>query len=252
MPMSTPILTPDQVDHYWRHGYVLVRGLVPREVTQRVVAAAERKAASNPERLTTSEWLPTILDFADPDAEPAIHEAFVTPRVMDAVEQLFEGPARSYYGMLATVNPHGGRGLQWHQDNQYNVVLGHALNTFIAISEITSERCNLWVSPGSHLWGVQPHIGPEVGHKQAADPGNGICLPTLAPGDACIFHRNTLHRSLTNTTDQVRHAYAAQYSEAKARANGIHDFQPPKKPLVRDLAARWDALQVQRTAGAAR
>lgn len=240
--MTRPVLSADQIDHYWRHGYVVVRGLVPVPVTRRVIAAAERKATQETFRQDAKHWLSIILDFTELDAEPEIHEALVTPRVIDAVEQLFVGPARCFYAMLATVNPHGGRGLAWHQDNQYTTVLGHALNTFIACNEITPERCQLWVSPGSHLWGVQPDIGDGRGHKQAVDPGNGICLPTLAPGDACIFHRNTLHRSQTNTTEQVRHAYAAQYCEAQARANGPYDFQVIHNPLARDLAAHWAAL----------
>ena len=251
--MDTPVLSPAQIDHYWRHGYVLVPGLVPTAVVERVVASTTRPLPPDQAyRRESKEWLPTILDFADPDAEYEVHEAFTTPRVITAVEQLFEGPARCYYGMLATVNPHGGRGLEWHQDNQYEIVLGHALNTFIACTEITPERCNLWVSPGSHLHGVRPDLaGPGMPHRKAADPGNGICLPTLAPGDACIFNRNTLHRSLTNTTDQARHAYAAQYSEAKARVAGRGDFQVPAKPLARDLAQRWNLLRVQQAATAA-
>lgn len=251
--MNTPILTPEQVDHYWRHGYVVVRGLVPKDVIDRVLATTLRPLpADQAYRRDSREWMPTILDLTAPDAEFEVHEAFTTPRVIDAVEQLLDGPARCYYGMLATVNPHGGRGLEWHQDNQYEVVLGHALNTFIACTEITPERCNLWVSPGSHLRGVQADVGSaNHGHRKAADPGNGICLPTLAAGDACIFNRNTLHRSLTNTTDQIRHAYAAQYSEANARVAGSADFKVPDKPLVRELAARWDAVRQRQVAAAA-
>ena len=251
--MNTPILTPDQVDHYWRHGYVLVPGLVPKAVVERMVATTSRPLPPDQAyRRESKDWMPTILDFANPDSEYEVHEAFVTPRVIAAVEQLFEGPARCYFGMLATVNPHGGRGLEWHQDNQYQYILGHALNTFVACTEITPERCNLWVSPGSHLKGVQPNIAAdENSHRKAADPGNGICLPTLTPGDACIFNRNTLHRSLTNNTDQVRHAYAAQYSEAKARSAGTGDFKVSNKPMARDLAARWEALKQRLAVGAA-
>ena len=248
--MNTPILTPDQVDHYWRHGYVLVPGLVPKAVVERMVATTSRPLPPDQAyRRESKDWMPTILDFANPDSEYEVHEAFVTPRVIAAVEQ---GPARCYFGMLATVNPHGGRGLEWHQDNQYQYILGHALNTFVACTEITPERCNLWVSPGSHLKGVQPNIAAdENSHRKAADPGNGICLPTLTPGDACIFNRNTLHRSLTNNTDQVRHAYAAQYSEAKARSAGTGDFKVSNKPMARDLAARWEALKQCLAVGAA-
>jgi hypothetical protein len=57
----------------------------------------------------------------------------VEPNIIAAVEQLFEAPARVYYGMTAVCPANGGNGLPWHQDNQYSQILPAALNT--------SSRC---------------------------------------------------------------------------------------------------------------
>lgn len=113
------------------------------------------------------------------------------------------------------VSPNGGRGLPWHQDNQYQHVLDHALNTFIAVSDITTLQCTLWVAPRSHLRG-----------------------PDLKAGDACIFDRNTIHRSLTNQTAHVRVAYAAQYVEA---AGVVADTGEPAAHWMtaHSLRQRW-------------
>lgn len=145
--------------------------------------------------------------------------------------------------MLAVVPANGGKGLPWHQDNQYDQVQGRALNCFVALSEITPEKANLWVAPKTHLLGTQPSKASDdygAGHKQAAaEPENGIPLPTLHPGDVVIFDRNTYHRSLKNETDTDRYAYAAQYQAADARdVNGKKD---PLKMLVTDLEARLAA-----------
>jgi ectoine hydroxylase-related dioxygenase (phytanoyl-CoA dioxygenase family) len=75
--------------------------------------------------------------------------------------------------------------------------------------------------PGSHKRGVQLSKINETtakGHREAlVEPEDALLLPTLNPGDACIFTRDTLHRSLTNSTDQNRYAYAAQYCATHAR-----------------------------------
>jgi ectoine hydroxylase-related dioxygenase (phytanoyl-CoA dioxygenase family) len=63
------------------------------------------------------------------------------------VEQIFEAPARVYYGMLAIVPAHGGKGLEWHQDNMYDVVRDVLLNTFVALCDITTDKAILWVAP---------------------------------------------------------------------------------------------------------
>ena len=64
-------------------------------------------------------------------------------------------------------------------------------------------------------------------------------LPTLKKGSACIFDRSTLHHSKRNDTGEHRFAYAAQYSEDKARAAYLDGKKDPKRMLATDLAARW-------------
>lgn len=229
-------LTESDIEGYWQHGYVLLRGLVPRTDVEAAVAAWQRAAGAAP----TGDWNATVFDHRQPAKDRAIHALLTHARVMAAVEQLFEGPARVYYGMMAVVPAHGGKGLAWHQDNQYTHILGHALNSFIACCRIPPEKCNLWVAPGSHLTGLQPSLTSD-GHRQAADPGNGVLLPTLEPGDACIFNRYTLHRSLRNDTGETRWAYAAQYHEDRARIAGSWR-RDPLRMRARDLAGWWAGL----------
>ena len=143
------------------------------------------------------------------------------------MEQVFETRARVYYGMLAIVPAHGGTGLEWHQDNMYTTILGRALNVFIALCDITPERANLWVAPKSHLKGVQESLTSE-GHRVAAAPDNGIPLPTLTKGAACIFDRSLLHHSKRNETSEDRYAYAAQYHEDNARLASTGQKDPLK------------------------
>jgi len=164
--------------------------------------------------------------------------------VIIAIEQLLGINANVYYGMAAMVPPNGGRGLPWHQDNQYQHVLHHALNTFIAVSDIAPKQCTLWVAPRSHLSGVVPNedAADFLGHKRCIqDPPGGIPLPDLKAGDACIFNRNTIHRSLTNQSPHLRVAYAAQYIEADGRLASTGEPMA-QWMTARSLQERWHSL----------
>src|SRR5690606_40535085 len=76
-----------------------------------------------------------------------------------------------------------------------------------ALSTITPDMATLWIGPRSHLLGVQPaqaNTTTAPGHRESLyEPDNAIQLPTLQPGDACIFDRSTLHRSLQDRKSVV-------------------------------------------------
>lgn len=217
-------LTEAQIEDFYREGYVVVPSLVPESVIDCVVAVAKARVGE------TQNWQPTIFDGAHPQKDAPLHALLVEPNVVGAVEQLLSSPPRVYYGMLAVVAAHGGNGLPWHQDNQYEHILGGALNVFIALCDITIDKAILWVAPRSHLSGVLPSQANGTtapGHREALiEPENGMPLPGLKKGDACIFDRNTLHRSLKNETAEPRFAYAAQYvaDQARSAATGRHDL----------------------------
>ncbi len=229
------MLTTEAIEEYWREGFLLVPGLVGAAAIERVLEAGAGYAGP----ADGGGWSARIFDHKSPCKDGDLHQILWEPSVVNAVEQIFESEPRVWYGMFAVVPARGGGGLPWHQDNQYTQIVGPALNVFIALTEVTSERANLWVAPRSHLRGTQPSRPSDLyngAHREAAvEPENGICLPTLQPGDACIFDRCTYHRSLKNETDQHRFAYAAQYLSDNARiaATGTRD---PLRMRARDLA----------------
>jgi ectoine hydroxylase-related dioxygenase (phytanoyl-CoA dioxygenase family) len=233
------VLREEQIEHYYREGYVLVPGLVPAETAEAVFRAAHDRF----EGLTEGGkgWRARVFDHAHPEADAEVHRLLWDPAVYGAAGHLLGTEPRVFWGMLAVVPADGGDGMPWHQDNQYTHLLGGALNVFLALCEIPPERANLWVAPRSHLSGRQPSKDSDLygrWHRQAVvEPQNGVCLPTLRPGDACIFDRYTYHRSLKNETAEHRYAYAAQYHSDHARRadDGRKD---PTMVRARDLAAR--------------
>lgn len=232
-------MTEDQVAEFYREGYVLLPGLVPPEAVQAVLDVAPEQTQAD------GCWRAQIFLHDDPLRDAPLHRLLVEPSVADAVEAIFAGPARVWYGMFAVVPPHGGHGLPWHQDNQYTQLLGPALNVFIALCPICEENAGLWIAPRSHRLGVVPARRNETtapGHREAlTDPENGVSLPPMQPGDACIFDRHMLHRSLQNRTERPRLAYAAQYLAENTRLaeTGRKD---PKRMLVSELRRQWNGL----------
>lgn len=220
-------LDESQIEHFYREGYILVPGLVAARVIDEVVATAQANLdAHRDDHLahggTSAGWQPVCFEKANPERnDPSLHRLLWEPSIVEAVAQILGTQPRVLFGMLAAVPPHGGHGLPWHQDAQYSHVHGGALNVFIALCRITPEMANLWVAPGSHAAGLQPaktNQTTAAGHREAVvEPTNGLCLPTLEPGDACIFDRLTYHRSLQNVSDHPRYAYAAQFSAYHAR-----------------------------------
>lgn len=235
---STGALTEAQIAEYYREGYLVVADLVPHPALDCVMEEAKKVSFTD-----GGGWTPKVFDPIRPEQDAALHRLLVEPRITDTVEQIFEAPARVYYGMLAIVPPHGGNGLPWHQDNQYNQILGNALNVFIALGDITPEMAMLWVAPRSHRLGVQPsqtNTTTAPGHREAiVEPVNGVLLPGMKKGDACIFDRSTYHRTLRNDSAAPRYAYAAQYMADYARRAETGEKDPIKR-RVTDLRADWN------------
>ena len=239
--MSNSTLKPlseEQLAFYYREGYVVVPGLVPLESVRQVVATLDGPVEGK-------NWTGGIFDHENPDANPVQHRILVEPAVIASVEQIFEAPARVFYGMTAVVPAHGGNGLPWHQDNQYTQILPAALNTFVALCDITPDKALLWVAPGSHKRGTQPskEAGGSFGKHRTAlvEPENGLPLPSLQAGDVCIFDRNTYHRSLKNETNQNRFAYAAQYMAEYSRMADTGAKDQLRMP-ARELQQRWKPI----------
>jgi len=236
-------LSEEQIEQYWKEGYIVVPQLISGSVIDSVLeASAKTERAGGDDQ----NWQYAKFEHNNPMGDPALHAILVDANVVAAVEQILEAPARVFYGMLAVVPAKGGNGLPWHQDNQYQHLMGKALNTFVALCDITPDKAILWVAPKSHLKGLLDSTDSEQfkGHKESLfEPPNGMPLPTMKKGDVCIFTRYTLHRSLKNNTSDDRHAYAAQYMEDTAR-DAVSGKKLPERMLASDLAQMFSAVSV--------
>jgi ectoine hydroxylase-related dioxygenase (phytanoyl-CoA dioxygenase family) len=218
-------LSDSQIEEYFREGYLVVENLIDPKKIDRIMEEAAQVPVD-----ARGIWTPKAFDHDNPTQDAKLHQVLVDETLTGAVGQIFDAPVRVDYGMLAIVGANGGKGLPWHQDGMYGAIQGRALNSFIALCDITQDKAILWVAPRTHLNGVQP----------SKDAAHGHPLPMLRKGSVCIFDRNTMHHSKTNETNENRYAYAAQYREEKARnPDGRKD---PRKMLVSELREMWKGI----------
>jgi hypothetical protein len=129
-----PVLDEASIEEYYRQGYLVARELVPVSSIDAVV-----KEASKIPTVAGGGWTPKIFSHDRSGEDAELHRLLVEPFVVKAVEQILESPARVYYGMVAIVPAMGGKGLAWHQDNMYDVVLGRATSQKIGASSLLSR-----------------------------------------------------------------------------------------------------------------
>jgi ectoine hydroxylase-related dioxygenase (phytanoyl-CoA dioxygenase family) len=208
------VLTEDHIEHFYREGYFLAPGLLDQDTVDAI--NEENKAFAN--ESGDGKWKSKGIIHLEQEREtyPRTTSFLTSPDIVRFFERILGDQVRLWMGMYAVVAPHG-NGLEWHQDNQYTHILGHMLNGFIALDSIDQTNAGLWLVPKSHLMGRQPSVIMEDGHRRAEEPANGMPCPPMKPGDAVIFHRETLHHSKQNHTDRPRRAYAFQVASASCR-----------------------------------
>lgn len=168
---------------------------------------------------------------------PAVFNAFVNDNLLDVVEQLI-GP-EIYSNPVQHVRikppekflPSDDNGMPvigataWHQD--HGVVTEEAdetnmITTWFSLTDTPVESGPLRVVPGSHDDGLLTHCldyegnGPEFrGGRQIPErlftKDQSVPLPTKR-GDVIFLHKQLVHGSLANVSDQIRWSFDLRYN----------------------------------------
>ena len=229
---SNNYLSEEVIDSYYKYGYIVISSLIDPDYIDAITRASDIHTTSN------KSWVGASLDTSNPAKDLSIHQILVHPTIVELAETYLEQPIRIHFGMFAVIAANGGNGLPWHQDNMYTKLLGKAMNKFIALCDITPEMGTLWIAPKSHIYGVLDYkinSTTAPGHREAInEPREALCVQTLKKGDAVAFDRQTLHRSLANSSRFDRYAYAAQFSTENIR-NAENGMIMREKILAKEL-----------------
>jgi phytanoyl-CoA hydroxylase len=241
-------LTETQRQHYWTHGFVLLRGVLSPEQVQRYTARARefalgkvppggQKMVVKDVRVAKGLVTPDdpekgIWKYLNPDRYDPLFAAYAgQAALLDVVEDLLGGDIKAFLMMLIYKPP----GLEfvhpYHQDAYYFPFEPHdsCLGTWLALDRTDAENGSIAVIRGSHQWPILPHGQPKgevvnygvfgvEGYNHHADE----VFLELDPGDALFFHSRLLHKTGSNLSDRPRRVITVHYASSRCRLTGEH------------------------------
>ncbi len=242
----------EEIARYRRDGYVVIRGLLSRELVADCLDALSALAAGRLEPAGASIALePAVASSATPvpnpedsirkfadftAAAPALLQAAMAAELHRVLDRIL-GCGRLLFQEMALVKPPRlGSEKPWHQDAAYfrasdpNLIVG----AWIALDPATRENGCMELIPGSHLRGPAPHI-------PAADINLCTIRPDFVrlderrpepmdPGDVLIFHSLVHHYTAANRSNLRRralqfhyHQVGLEWTSLEAHARLFHD-----------------------------
>jgi len=230
-------LTEDQVEAYWRDGYVCVSGLFQPDDLAPWLQHTRELASGTVEPPPAMQMVRDVMvakqAFVPPTPEHAIckinffendpvYMGYARhPALLDCVESLL-GPELLFVNSMIITKPPGVDGRHpLHQDLLYfgfrpgDAVVG----TWTALEPVTRQNGCLAVLPGSHRGELLDHENPDWDYVNFGFVGvKGVGAATervhveMQAGDTLLFHSLLLHGSGQNRTEGFRRAISVHYA----------------------------------------
>ena len=150
------------------------------------------------------------------------------PRVWGPCAEVIGVERLSLFSDKLNVKRPGGAPFPFHQEGPYWAYgaedLERVITLIIYIDEATVDNGCLWVIPGSHRYGPLESLQDRgtLGRLYTdIDRLDESPVPVALPeGSVAFFHRDIVHGSQTNRTDQDRRAYLLAY-----QPEGLHQWR---------------------------
>jgi ectoine hydroxylase-related dioxygenase (phytanoyl-CoA dioxygenase family) len=227
--LNTSDLQAEAID-FWRNGFVVVRGMFTRGemaiVKQKILEINEMNARVELLRARQAQGehpsFETVFVWNDVEGADIFAKIGRSYKILDRLSHYYDDDVYDYHNKI-TLKYHGIVGFRAHQDHaywrRYGCRFPEAHAVFISIDAATLENGCLRIVPRSHHLGTLPHgiwtgkgsdngVLPEV-LRELLDGGYEFMPIETEPGDAVLFHGNTIHGSDDNNSDQSRIAMIA-------------------------------------------
>jgi hypothetical protein len=239
------VLSPAERAAYDRDGYVIVPGLFDREETALLRAAMERDPAIRGhfyDRADAEGAVTRMVTWNQP-GDGVYGLAARSEKLVDTMEHLLGGEVYHYHSKLAAKEPREGGAWEWHQDYGYwyhnGCLFPLMASAMIALDRATRDNGCLQILRGSHQLGRIDHglleggqVGADLTRVEQAQKRLETVHVELDPGDALLFHCNTLHRSDRNRSPERRWTMICCYNAA--RNDPYRDHHHPRyTPLAK-------------------
>lgn len=245
-----------------RDGYLLLRGLLPRQDVAEVEAAVLEAVAG------AGGWLAEGTDPADWVAGPSVaaegyddgdfwamyrrvqslqsfHEFAHHPLIFSAVEGLLESETFVHSNHVARVVGPSDRiePTRIHQDWRPIQGAADTLTVWIPLADIPQPMGGLRILEGSQHGGVRL-FDPETESISVDDDDPRWRTASYRQGDVLIFHSLTVHAGTPNTTDRLRRSCEFRYQRVGDPAVASTVTLPHWHPAVDwpELTQGWTSL----------
>lgn len=234
--------TPDHVEHYWEHGYAIVRGVFGKDEmaeaqreSRRVYEEGVKHHATWRHKNVLFEILPESVNGRRYVIQahwyawfnPFFEKMRRDPRVLAVMEPLLGRDIKQVAQQLHWKPPGATRnsGYRFHQDlrfrerkDAFKDLMTSYINTGLAIDRATPDNGCLQVFPGSHKLGylgladdgpiMKGETQQDALVRAGLDPSRVVDLE-LEPGDLALWGLLTVHGSNVNHSQHDR-AFAIQ------------------------------------------
>jgi ectoine hydroxylase-related dioxygenase (phytanoyl-CoA dioxygenase family) len=233
-PARHPRLTPVEVEHFRREGYLLPRDPVLPDADFRDLCATFESMLAD---WTAHGGRPEAMDVPH-FYHPELMRWLMHPAVLDLVEPIL-GPDIALFSSHFICKPAGdGRRVPWHEDSAYwrgQWDPMEVVTIWLAIDESDLANGCMQVVPRTHHAGYSDYA--EISERAVFnveikagtfDPAKAVpCI--LAPNHASLHHAKLIHGSTANTSTRRRCGYTMRYistaSRFEAQRNNDGRFQ---------------------------
>lgn len=209
-------LTQEQINQYHALGFLIVPGMFSAEELKPLQDACENDPAlweEETEYVYSNQKTNRVMIYH------TLSDSFLgamprLERMVDSAESILGEECYHWHSKLVRKEPHSEGVVEWHQGYgswyHYGCLFPTTLTTAIAITDNTRENGCMQVIEKSHLMGRFNH--QRIGSTDGAEPERvqkalerlNVVDCEMKAGDALLFHANTLHASIPNTSDKTR------------------------------------------------
>lgn len=240
MTETTHILSAQDIDNFWRDGFLVM----PNAVTAAQLTAVRKELAGwiDESRSHDSAWgelidgrprfdlakahtpqNPLLRRVNNPcEVSASFNDVMQSSRMTDAVAQLIGPSVAFHHCKLNLKQPGAETDVGWHQDFPFTPHTNDDLVTsLLFLDDVTEENGALRVVPGSHKEGLKSlwRDGRFTGYvdEPTTAYAEKNAVSAIGPaGSVCFMHTSLLHGSRPNQSDCSRSLYIVVYRAADA------------------------------------
>lgn len=201
---------------YDRNGYVCPIRVMPADEMGAIRARLEDYLSQSTRNTKEDPFLQFKVHMVFPWADRLIRD----PAVLDAVEALIGPDILVWNTAVLIKKPQRQDFVSWHQDVYYwGNHPDHVVGAWIAIADSLPDNGCVRMIPGSHEWGIVPHVdtfgadnmlsrGQQV--DRLIDESQAVDM-VLRAGEMSLHHTRTVHGSRPNRSDRSRMGFVITY-----------------------------------------